>query len=155
MANWNNLDSYNPSYVGYYLAGVALNVPLGVAANATATIPMFQGGVTSNIGGNYIVRRITVRNPSGTVAAANISVSGPLAGQIVSSQGLATVSGVGKYKDFTISATYVGAGNVTVNAGVDATTQMLEDQFLYVNVLAAAAANNTVDIVVFAEPVKA
>lgn len=154
MANWNSLDSQYPNVVGYYLGGKAF-CPMGVAANAVVTIPMFLGGVTSNVGGNYIVRRITARDATGTIAAANVSISGPLAGQIVSTQGMGTINAAGRYKDFTLSATYVGAGNVTFNAGVDPTTQLLEDQFLYVNVLAAAAANNTVEIAVFVEPVVA
>lgn len=154
MSNANRVGSYTGTHFEYFRLGVVRNVGLGVTANNTVTIPIMDGGVTPNVGGNYIVRRIDLRNSSGTVAAANVSISGPVSGQITSSQGMATVTTAGGYKDFTLSATYVGAGNVTFNAGVDPTTRMLEDQFLYVNVLAAAAANNTVDIGVWGELVR-
>lgn len=154
MSNLNRTGSNTPDFWEYYRIGFKASVPLGVSGNNTATIAILSGGVTPNIGGNYIVRRITARNSSGTVAAANLSISGPISGQIVSSQGMAAVSAVAMYQDFTLSATYVGAGNVTFNAGVNPLTTVLQDEFLYVNVLNAAAANNTVDIAVFGEVVQ-
>ncbi len=151
MANDNHVGARTARHWQYYRLGLASSVPLGVSGNAIATIAIMDGGVTANIGGNYIVRRITVRNSSGSVAAANISVSGPISGQITNSQGLAAISAANMYQDCSLVTSYIGAGNVSVNVTVPATTTMLQDQFFNVNVLAAAAANNTVDVAIFGE----
>jgi hypothetical protein len=153
MSNLQRVGSNTPASFQYYQIGFMANVPLGVVGNATATIPILSGGVTSNVGGNYIIRRITARNSNGSVAAANVSISGPLSGQITSSQGMGVITAAEMYLDFTLSATYVNSANATVTVTNPPTTTLLQDQFWNVNVLAAAAANNTVDIAIYGETV--
>lgn len=147
MANTNNLASYNQVSVSNWLLGSASGVALGVAANAIVTIPILSGGVTGNVaGGNYIVRRITARNPSGAVTTANVVIASPSLGPIAQ-QGMANLTATGKFVDFIFNS--VAAGNVATAS--PAINQGLPDNFLYVNIQAAAAANNTVDIAVFGE----
>ncbi|HZI31832.1 MAG TPA: hypothetical protein VFF11_05795 [Candidatus Binatia bacterium] len=151
MANDNHVGARTARHWQYYRLGLASSVPLGVSGNAIATIAIMDGGVTANIGGNYIVRRITVRNSSGSVAAANLTISGPLSGQITNAQGMAVVSAANMYQDFSLVTSYTTPSNASVSVSVPATTTMLQDQFFYVNVQGAAAANNTVDVAIFGE----
>ena len=153
MSNLNRTGANTPDFWEYYRIGFKAGIGVGVAANATATIPILNGGVTANVGGNYIIRRITARNSSGTIAAANLSISGPISGQIVNSQGMSAVSAVDMYQDFTLVATFTNPANVAVSVTVPPTTTMFQDEFLYLNVQGAAAANNTIDIAVFGEMV--
>lgn len=147
MANTNDLASYTQVWVSNWLLGLVSGVPLGVAANAIVTIPIMQGGVTANVaGGNYIVRRVTARNPSATVAAANVNITSPTLGMLAYS-GMANLSATGKFVDFQIGQTATG----NVFSASPASNQGLSDNFLYVNIQAAAAANNTVDIAVYGE----
>ena len=147
MSNVNNLDSNTPVSISNWMLGFAGGIALGVAANAIVTIPMMQGGVTSNVSaGNYVIRRITARNPSGAVTTANVVIASPSLGPIAQ-QGMAVLTGTGKYVDFAISS--VAAGNVATAS--PAASQGLPDNFLYVNIQAVAGANNTVDIAVFGE----
>lgn len=138
MSNLNRVGQNTPTSFQYYQIGFKGQIALGVSGNATATIPILSGGLTANVGG-VILRRITLRNPSGSVAAANLSISSPTAGVLAGPQILTTLTGTNLYQDLTILS--------------PATTTEVSDSFLYVNLVTAAAANNTVDIAIYGETV--
>lgn len=138
MSNLNRVGQNTPTSFQYYQIGFKSGVALGVSGNATATIPFLSGGLTANVGG-VILRRITLRNPSGSVVAANLSISSPTAGVLAGPQILTTLTGTNLFQDLTILS--------------PATTTEVSDSFLYVNLVTAAAANNTVDIAIYGETV--
>ena len=121
---------------------------LNTAGNAIISMPILKGGLTNggavaNSGG-VIIRRITVQNPTGTVASAYISISATNDGGnvIVANVALSTVSSTGKYQDLTIASPYtanVVSGYVT--------------QALYVNVNVVSGNANTVEIAVYGDVV--
>ena len=121
---------------------------LNTAGNAIISMPILKGGLTNggavaNSGG-VIIRRITVQNPTGTVASAYISISATNDGGnvIVANVALSTVSSTGKYQDLTIASPYtanVVSGSVT--------------QALYVNVNVVSGNANTVEIAVYGDVV--
>ena len=121
---------------------------LNTAGNAIISMPILKGGLTNggavaNSGG-VIIRRITVQNPTGTVASAYVSISATNDGGnvIVANVALSTVSSTGKYQDLTIASPYtanVVSGYVT--------------QALYVNVNVVSGNANTVEIAVYGDVV--
>ena len=121
---------------------------LNTAGNAIISMPILSGGLTNggavaNSGG-VIIRRITVQNPTGTVASAYVSISATNDGGnvIVANVALSTVSSTGKYQDLTIASPYtanVVSGSVT--------------QALYVNVNVVSGNANTVEIAVYGDVV--
>lgn len=121
---------------------------LNTAGNAIISMPILKGGLTNggavaNSGG-VIIRRITVQNPTGTVASAYVSISATNDGGnvIVANVALSTVSSTGKYQDLTIASPYtanVVSGSVT--------------QALYVNVNVVSGNANTVEIAVYGDVV--
>lgn len=121
---------------------------LNTAGNAIISMPILRGGLTNggavaNSGG-VIIRRITVQNPTGTVASAYVSISATNDGGnvIVANVALSTVSSTGKYQDLTIASPYtanVVSGYVT--------------QALYVNVNVVSGNANTVEIAVYGDVV--
>jgi len=144
MANADSVgQNYGDSFSNYrigYVRATALNT----AGNAAVAIPILgggltNGGATANSGG-VIVRRVTVQNPNGSLASANISVgvTNNGANLVTSNTVISGISGVGTFVDMTTTATYVSG----------ATTQCL-----YVNVNTAAGNSNTVDIVVWGDVV--
>lgn len=138
MSNLNRVASNTPLSFQFYQLGFKPAVALGVSGNATATIPILSGGLTTNVGG-VIIKAITIRNPSGSVAAANVSISSPTQGVIAGPQILTTVNAVNTFQNLTVIS--------------PATTTEINDQFLYVNLVTGAAANNTVDIAIYGETV--
>jgi hypothetical protein len=102
-----------------------------------------KGAATAN-SGSVIVRRISVVNPSGSVASANISITtsndGNISNAIVGNTVLSSVSGVNTFQDLTITG-----GNVVVSG--------YNTQALYVNVNTVAGNANTVDIRVYGDVV--
>ena len=121
---------------------------LNTAGNAIISMPILRGGLTNggavaNSGG-VIIRRITVQNPTGTVASAYVSISATNDGGnvIVANVALSTVSSTGKYQDLTIASPYTAnmvSGSVT--------------QALYVNVNVVSGNANTVEIAVYGDVV--
>jgi uncharacterized repeat protein (TIGR01451 family) len=114
--------------------------------NAVITIPLLSGGLTNSgnttTSGAVIVRRVTVQNPSGSIASANVSIGSTNDGAnlVTANTVLSSVSAGGKFQDITSTATTtVISGNVT--------------QCLYVNVNTASGNNNTVDIIVWGDVV--
>ena len=119
---------------------------LNTSGNAVIAIPLIGGGLTAGLGtansGGVIIRRVTVMNPTGTVALANVSITtsndGNISNAVVGNVVFASVSGTVKFQDLTI----VG-GNVAVSG--------FTTQALYVNVNTASGNENTVDIRVYGD----
>ena len=136
-------DSFGRGRIAYIRA-----TSLNTAGNAVITLPILSGGLTNggavaNSGG-VIIRQVTVSNPTGSVASANVSIgtTNDGANLVVANVTLSTVSATGKYQDLTVASPYtstVVSGNVT--------------QCLYVNVNTASGNANTVDICVYGEVV--
>lgn len=135
------LDSFGQARIG-----IAQAVTLNSVANAVVTIPLLGGGLTNGGGvansGGVIIRRITVMNPSGSIASANVNITtsndGNVSNAVVGNTLLSGISATGKFADLTISG-----GNVVVSGS---TTQAL-----YVNIVAASGNSNTVDIRVYGD----
>jgi hypothetical protein len=128
-----------------YRLGKVTATALNTAGNAVITIPILNGGLT-NAGallgsGAVIVRRVTVQNPSGSIASANVSIgyTGDGANLVTANTVLSSVSAVNKFQDITGTGTTAVNGNVT--------------SCLYVNVNTASGNANTVDIVVWGDVV--
>jgi hypothetical protein len=135
------LDSFSNGRIAVIRA-----TPLNTGGNAVIALPLLSGGLTNggavaNSGG-VIIRRVTIQNPSGNVAAANISISATNdnANVIVSNVVLSTLSTTGKYQDLTPAAPYTN----TAVSGVVA-------QSLYVNINTPSGNANTVDICVYGD----
>lgn len=146
-----NTDSVGQLTLDSFGNGKLTNIKstqLNTAGNAVISMPILKGGLTNggavaNSGG-VIIRRITVQNPTGTVASAYVSISATNDGGnvIVANVALSTVSSTGKYQDLTIASPYtanVVSGSVT--------------QALYVNVNVASGNANTVEIAVYGDVV--
>jgi len=140
------LDSFSNGRIGIIKA-TTLNTS-GNGATTNITIPLLGGGLTNggavaNSGG-VIIRRITVQNPSGSVASANISISATSDGAnlITANTIVSSVNAAGQYQDITVASPYntkVVAGSVT--------------QCLFVNINTVAGNTNTADIVVWGDVV--
>ena len=146
-----NADSVSQLTLDSFGNGKLTNIKatqLNTAGNAIISMPILRGGLTNggavaNSGG-VIIRRITVQNPTGTVASAYVSISATNDGGnvIVANVALSTVSSTGKYQDLTIASPYtanVVSGYVT--------------QALYVNVNVVSGNANTVEIAVYGDVV--
>ena len=146
-----NADSVGQLTLDSFGNGKLTNIKatqLNTAGNAIISMPILRGGLTNggavaNSGG-VIIRRITVQNPTGTVASAYVSISATNDGGnvIVANVALSTVSSTGKYQDLTIASPYtanVVSGSVT--------------QALYVNVNVVSGNANTVEIAVYGDVV--
>lgn len=146
-----NVDSVGQLTLDSFGNGKLTNIKatqLNTAGNAIISMPILKGGLTNggavaNSGG-VIIRRITVQNPTGTVASAYVSISATNDGGnvIVANVALSTVSSTGKYQDLTIASPYtanVVSGSVT--------------QALYVNVNVVSGNANTVEIAVYGDVV--
>lgn len=148
MSNSDSLSHSYPDVVGYYKVASIRATQLNTAGNAVITLPILSGGLTNggatgNSGG-IILRRVTIQNPSGSVATANISVGTTSDGAnlVTANTVLSSVTAAGKYQDISIATAYqtqVVSGAVT--------------QCLYVNVNAASANSSTCDIVVWGDVV--
>jgi hypothetical protein len=133
--NANHVGSLYPDSFGSIAIGsTSTPVALGATANAAATIP--------TIGTSYIIRRVTVNNPSGSVALANVTIltsnDGNTSNAVTNAAALTTLSAVNKYQDLPL-ATATATGTYSGS--------------LYVYIGTAAAANNTVDIQVYGDVV--
>ena len=139
------LDAFGNGRIAYQSA-----INLNSTGNAVVTIPILSGGLTkgATVGssGGIIVRRVTVNNPSGTVASANISITtsndGNTSNAVVASVVLSGVSGAGTFQDLTVASPFTG----NVVSG-------LNTQALYVNVNTASGNSNTVSIAVYGDVV--
>jgi hypothetical protein len=135
MANSNAVGTRYPDSFGNYAVGVTSTpIGLGSTGNAVATIP--------TIGTSYIVRRVTVSQATGTVAAANVTIftsnDGNLANAVSNATVLSNVTATTTYQDL----------NLTAN-----TASKIYSGSLFLCVNTAAAANNTVEIHVYGDVV--
>jgi hypothetical protein len=133
--NSNHVGALYPDSFGNILIGhTSAPIGLGSTGNAIATIP--------TIGTSYIVRRITVQNANGSVAAANVTIinsnDGVVANAVSNAVVLANITATTKYQDLGLTANTA----TTIYSGS-----------LFVCVNTAAAANNTVDIAVYGDVV--
>lgn len=139
-------QNYQDSFGNYRIA-VAKPVSLAATGNAVAVLPVLSGGLSNN--GQFILRRITVANPSNTaggtvpsMALGNISIltssDGNTSNAVASAQLLGNVTGANTYQDLTLaSVTLTNA--VTANA-----------LFVVVN---TTVANSSVTVSVFGDVV--
>lgn len=144
-----NADSVGQLYLDSFGQGrlaVITATKLNTTGNAVVALPFLSGGLTkgnaTTNSGQVIIRRITVCNPSGSVASANISISTTSDGAnvIANATTLTSVSGAVTFQDIALNA-----GNVAVSG--------YNSQALFVNVGTASGNDNTVDIRVFGEVV--
>ena len=136
-------DSFSNIRIGV-VRGVTLNTS-GNGATTNITVPILSGGLTNGGGvsnsGGIIVRRVTVQNPSGSIASANITVCqyNNSTGNVVTAAVLSSVSGVGTFQDLTTGANvFVSGANTSC---------------LYVTVNTVAGNTNTCDITVWGDVV--
>jgi len=148
MANPESVAQFTLDQFSNGRIAVIRATPLNTGGNAVIALPILSGGLTNggavaNSGG-VIVRRVTIQNPSGNVAAANISISATNnnANLVVSNVVLTAITGTGLYQDLNVAAAYssnVVSGFVT--------------QALYVNINTPSGNANTVDICVYGDVV--
>jgi hypothetical protein len=146
MANSDSLASAAGDSVSNFRLGIARTVSLGTAGNAVIAIPILSGGLTAGstaaTSGEVIVRRITVQNPTGSVASANVSIGFTNDGGnlITANTVISSVAGVGRFQDIAVTSTYQTTA-ITGN----------QTQAFFVNVNTASGNTNTVDIVVWGD----
>ena len=132
--NANHVASLYPDSFGSFAVSSAQPVYLGATGNSVATL--------NTVGTNYIVRRVTVANASGSVALANVTIltsnDGNTSNAVTNAAALSTITGTTKYQDIALST----AAASTVYSGS-----------LYVYVGTAAAANNSVEVTVYGDVV--
>ena len=144
MANPDSVGQNTQDSFSNFRLGKISATQLNTAGNAVITIPLLNGGLTNSgnatTSGAVIVRRITVQNPSGSIASANVSISSSTGGAnlITANTVLSSVSAGSTFQDISPTVSLV-SGSVT--------------QCLYVNVNTASGNANTVDIVVWGDVV--
>ena len=144
MANPDSVGQTTQDNFSNFLLGKVRATALNTSGNAVITIPLLSGGLTNGpnvaTSGAVIVRRVTVQNPSGSVASANVSLgfTNNGANLVTANTVLSSVSAAGTFVDLSTTATAV-SGNVT--------------SCLYVNVNTASGNANTVDIAVWGDVV--
>lgn len=151
MANPERVASSYLDSFGYGRLGVVQATALNTAGNAVITIPLLSGGLTTgsaaNSSGGVIIRRITVNNPSGSVATANVSITtsndGNVSNAVVAAVALSSVSATGTYQDLSIASPY----------GTNKAVSGFNTSALYVNVGTASGNANTVTIAVYGDVV--
>jgi len=150
MANPDSVSQKYPDSFGNYAIATASAVSLATTGNAIVALPILSGGLTQgnavvNSGG-VIVRRVTVQNPGGNVAAANVAIltssDGNTSNAVVASVVLANLTATGTYQDLTVATPY---STTTALSGL--TVQAL---FVKIN---TASSNGTVDIRVYGDTV--
>jgi hypothetical protein len=111
----NHVGALTPDNFGSFSLG-AVNT---LNPNNTSTITTIP-----TVGTSYIIRRITVNNPSGSVATANVTIvtssDGNTSNAVTNAAVLSTLSAVNKYQDLplatgTTTGTYSGSLYVVVN----------------------------------------
>lgn len=146
MANADSVSQLTGDSFSNFRIGVIRGTSLNTAGNAVVTIPLLSGGLTNGgsaaTSGEVIVRRITVQNPTGSVASANVSIgiTNDGANLVTANTVLSSVSAVGKFQDISVGATYQTTA-ITGN----------QTQCLYVNVNTASGNANTVDICIWGD----
>lgn len=135
------LDSFGQGRIATITA-----TKLNTTGNAVVVLPFLGGGLTKGnstvTSGDVIIRRITVCNPSGSIASGNISISSTSDGAnlVTGNVVLASITGAVTFQDIAITG-----GNVLVSG--------FNSQALFVNVNTATGNDNTVDIRVYGDVV--
>ena len=97
--NANCVGNKYPDSFGSFAVANSQPVYLGATGNAVATL--------ATVGTNYIVRRVTVANASGSVALANVTIltsnDGNTSNAVTNAAALSTVTGTTKYQDLALS----------------------------------------------------
>ena len=131
--NASHVASLYPDSFGSFSIG-AVNT---LNPNNTSTITTLP-----TVGTSYIIRRITVNNPNGSVASANVTIvttsDGNTSNAVTNAAVLSTLSGTGKYQDLPLAT---------------GTTTTTYSGSLYVVVNTASGNANTVDIQVYGDVV--
>ena len=151
MSNADSVGQLTLDSFGFGLVAQIRATALNTAGNAVVTLPLLRGGLTNSgnasTSGSVIIRRITVQNPTGSIASANVSITtssdGNISNAVVANVVLSTVSAVNRFQDLTI------AGAFGANTAVSGNTSSA----LFVNVNTASGNANTVDICVFGQVV--
>jgi hypothetical protein len=161
MANSDSVSQNTQDYFGSYRIAFAPGQSLANTGNAVITLPILSGGIGPSFGnGSYIVRRITVSNPSNTaggtvpsMTAANITIltsnDGNTSNAITTAVGqtLGNISGTATFQDLVLVN---GNANVTTLCTAGPT---YNSPALFVKV-GAAVANAAVNITVWGDVVQ-
>jgi hypothetical protein len=152
MSNVDSVAQLTLDSFGNGRIGIAKTVSLATTGNAVVTIPILSGGLTNSGAvagsGAVIVRRVTVQNPTGNVAAANVAISISSTGNVATANAvvgnvvLSNLTGAGTYQDLTVAGGF--AANTVVNGN--------STQCFYVNINTGSS-NGTVDIAVYGDVV--
>ena len=146
MANADSVGQNTPDSFGSYAIASATGVSLAATGNAVVALPILKGGLTAGnsvaTSGAVIVRRVTIQNPSGSVATGNITIlsssDGNTSNAVVAAVTLSSLTGTGTFQDVAVNG-----GNVIVSG--------YNSQALFVKVGTAVA--GTVDIRVYGDTV--
>lgn len=150
MANPDAVAQNTQDFFGSYRIAFASGQSLASTGNAVVTLPVLSGGIGSPYGnGSYIIRRITVTNPSNSaggsvpnIATANVVVftsnDGNTSNAVTTSAGqtLGNVTGAYTWQDLTLAS---GAATTAYSAST-----------LFVKV-GTAVANSAVNISVWGD----
>lgn len=146
MANPDSVSQKYSDSFGNYAIASANGVSLATTGNAVVALPILVGGLTAGnsvaTSGAVIVRRVTIQNPSGSVATGNISIlssnDGNTSNAVVAAVTLGSLTGTGTFQDVAVNG-----GNVIVSG--------YNSQALFVKV--GVAVSGTVDIRVYGDTV--
>ena len=144
MANPDSVSQFTLDAFGQGRVAIVSATKINTSGNAAITIPFLSGGLTvgtsTGNSGQVIIRRITVCNPSGSLASANVTIgtTGDGANLITGNVLLSSVTGNATFQDVALTS-----GNVAVSG--------FTTQCLYVNVTTASGNNNTADIRVYGD----
>lgn len=147
MANPDSVSQKYPDSFGNYAIASAQGVSLATTGNAVVSLPILGGGLTAGnsvaTSGSVIVRRVTIQNPSASVATGNITIftsnDGNTSNILANAVTLSSLSGTGTFQDIPLTT----GGNVVVSG--------YNTQALYVKV--GTAVSGTVDIRVYGDTV--
>jgi hypothetical protein len=132
--NANHVGALYPDNFGSF-AVCAPKAPIFLGATGNAVATLAQSNNTS-----FIVRRVTVCQASGSVAAANVTIltssDGNTSNAVTNAATLSTITATNKFQDLPLST----AAASTIYSGS-----------LYVYIGTAAAANNSVEITVYGD----
>jgi hypothetical protein len=148
MANPDSVSQYYLDSFGQARIAIAATQTVNAAGNAVIALPFVSGGLTKGLAtansGSVIVRRISVVNPSGSLAGANVSITtsndGNISNVVVANTVLSSITGVNTFQDLPITG-----GNVCISG--------YTTQALYVNVNNVSANSNTVDFRIYGDVV--
>jgi hypothetical protein len=78
MANPDAVGQNTPDSFGSFAIAASVGVSLATTGNAVVALPILRGGLTAGnsvaTSGAVIVRRVTIQNPSASVATGNITI---------------------------------------------------------------------------------